>query len=82
MKSPDPWRPIAHRSPSRTAARRVRCALSTVHGIVFKNPERELDQEFIPTNEVAMFFGDADSYVAHRLLSACGYAGMVEEEER
>jgi hypothetical protein len=70
------WRRIEHRSPSRV----LRCALLTVHGVVFKNPDKDLEQEFVPVEEAENFYGSVDGYVAHRLLTACGYTGMVERE--
>jgi len=65
---------IEHRRPSQV----LRCALLTSQGVVYKNPDNELEQEFIPTNEVEMFFGEADSYVAHRMLQSAGYPREVE----
>ena len=64
---PSPASPVARTSP---------------HGVVFKSHVGSFasyEQDFIPTDEVAKFVGDVDSWVAHMLLwRCCGCVEMVE----
>jgi hypothetical protein len=63
--------------PRRTIERRLpspvqRCALTTTHGAVFKHPDKDMEQDFIPAEEILNFYGSPDAWVAHKMWTAFG----------